>query len=592
MKFKRILSLSLLSALLFGLSVAAVRTTKETSGAYVPTFAAYPTGDADTYYNEISDSLAGEDLLSALRTLNNKKRQKTGGYTNLLKNEFYARYTDYDINSVQYDANGRPYSNNIVSFYSGNLAANGSGMNREHVWPDSRGGYLVEADTHMARPTLTSENSARGNSFYVEGKSSTSAGWDPAMEKWGDETYRGDSARIIFYCVVANNGLSLVDLTNDNKDNHTMGKLSDILRWNVNYNVKQREMNRNEGVEYIQGNRNPFIDHPEYACRIWGNYNDATREACAGQIEKVDVTGVSLDRTTAEVGLNSTIKLVATVAPSNASIKTVTWTTSNASIATVASDGTVKGISEGTATITATTKDGGFTATCEVTVRRIAVTDVTLSKSELSLSTGQSYTLTANVLPSNASNKSVTWQSSNDAVATVSSSGYVRAISEGTATITATTVDGGFTATCAVTVTKASEPVHVQSISLNETRKELQVGETFQLEVTFNPSDATNKDVVWSVESLDDDAEYPSVLVNNLGLVTAVSEGYSLVTATTVDGLKTAECKFVVKNKSSSNTKSSGCGGNVVTSSVILSTLSILGIVTLVICKVKTKKEN
>ena len=247
-----------------------------------PPFTTYANHDGATYYNSISDSLTGNDLLLALRSLNNNRKKASGGYKPLLTGNFLARWTDYDPNNYSLDANGQQYSTTILSFYSGNKAVNGNGMNREHVWPDSRGGNLVESDTHMARPTLTSENSSRGNSYYVEGMESQSAGWDPAMPSFGEESYRGDSARIIFYCAMANSSLSLLDATSGGSN--TMGKLSDLLKWNINYAPQVRETNRNEGTQYIQGNRNPFIDHPEYACRIWGNTNSTTKKICDGAV--------------------------------------------------------------------------------------------------------------------------------------------------------------------------------------------------------------------------------------------------------------------------------------------------------------------
>lgn len=226
---------------------------------------AYTNGDGDTYYNDISETATGTELLTALQSLNSKKRKTTVGYSSMWS---YYDQTDYDPNNT----------NKYLAFYRG-TSANKNEMNKEHVWPKSRGGDLVEGDIHMPRPTLTSDNSDRGNSFYVEGKVSTTSGWDPKAAGM-TESYRGDSARIIFYCVVANSSLSLVDKENDSTSNKTMGKLSDLLKWNLEYPVQQREMNRNEGCESIQGNRNPFIDHPEYACKIWGDTNDATREIC------------------------------------------------------------------------------------------------------------------------------------------------------------------------------------------------------------------------------------------------------------------------------------------------------------------------
>ena len=153
-------------------------------------------------------------------------------------------------------------------------------MNREHVWPNSRGGNLVENDIHMIRPTITAENGSRGNSFYVEGKKTEHDGWDPAMEDFGDATYRGDSARIIFYAAIAATSLTLIDQETDATSNNTMGKLSDLLKWNLQYPVTDRERIRNEGAQSLQGNRNPFIDHPEYACKIWGSYNSTTKQIC------------------------------------------------------------------------------------------------------------------------------------------------------------------------------------------------------------------------------------------------------------------------------------------------------------------------
>jgi uncharacterized protein YjdB len=183
--------------------------------------------------------------------------------------------------------------------------------------------------------------------------------------------------------------------------------------------------------------------------------------------EAVKVSGVSLDRNTLSLSVGSTVQLKATVSPDNATNKKVTWSTSDEKIATVDDQGNVKGVAEGTATITVTTADGGFTDTCEVTVVRrsggggggggggsstVSVTGVSLDKTSLTMTVGATAQLTATVTPSNATNKSVTWSSDNTAVATVDASGKVTAVAPGTATITVKTADGGKTATCMVTV--------------------------------------------------------------------------------------------------------------------------------------------
>ena len=167
-------------------------------------------------------------------------------------------------------------------------------------------------------------------------------------------------------------------------------------------------------------------------------------------------TGVTLNQGNLTLtSAGQTASLTATVSPSNATNKSVTWTSSNPSVATVSSSGVVTAVANGTATITATTADGSNkTATCAVTVNiPVKATGVSLNQTSLTLtSAGQTATLQATVSPSNASNKNVTWSSSNPSVATVSN-GVVTAVANGTATITVTTADGSNkTATCAVTV--------------------------------------------------------------------------------------------------------------------------------------------
>ena len=163
----------------------------------------------------------------------------------------------------------------------------------------------------------------------------------------------------------------------------------------------------------------------------------------------VDVTSVTLDKTTLALVEGEEATLTATVAPDNATDKTVTWSTSDASIATVA-DGKVTAVKEGQATITA--KAGDKSATCAVTVAKkvIAVTGITLDKPTLSLTEGQEAQLTATVTPDNATDKTVTWSSDKTAVATVDNTGKVKAVAEGTAVITAKS--GGKEAKCTVTV--------------------------------------------------------------------------------------------------------------------------------------------
>jgi ABC-type Fe3+-hydroxamate transport system substrate-binding protein len=171
----------------------------------------------------------------------------------------------------------------------------------------------------------------------------------------------------------------------------------------------------------------------------------------------VSVSKVTLDKTSITLDVGSSYTLTPTVSPSDATNKNVTWKSSNTSVATV-SNGVVIGVSAGNATITVTTVDGSKTATCSVTVKAVStvvnVTGVSLDNTTLEVVKGSSAVLTAAVVPSNASNKDVTWKSNDESIATVLN-GVVTGVSNGTTTITATTADGSKTATCTVTVKTA-----------------------------------------------------------------------------------------------------------------------------------------
>ena len=172
-------------------------------------------------------------------------------------------------------------------------------------------------------------------------------------------------------------------------------------------------------------------------------------------------TSISLNKTSATVTEGNTLQLTATVLPTNATNSTVTWKSSNTSVATVNSSGLVTAKSAGSATITATTSDGtNLSATCALTVQQniIYASSISLNKTSATETEGNTLQLTATVLPSNATNKTVTWSTNNSSVANVNSNGVVTAISPGTATITARTTDGtNLSAYCSITVKQNSQ---------------------------------------------------------------------------------------------------------------------------------------
>ena len=248
---------------------------------------------------------------------------------------------------------------------------------------------------------------------------------------------------------------------------------------------------------------------------------------------------ITLNVTEASLQVNGTTTLTATVLPETATNKSVTWTSSNEAVATVNANGVVTAIALGEAIITATTTDGSnLTASCKVTVVTTLAESITLNVTEASLKVNETTTLTATVLPETATNKSVTWTSSDEEIAVVNEYGVVTAIALGEAVITATTTDGSdLSASCKVTVV----PVLAMSIELDKTELDAMEMTEFQLTATVLPENTTNKGVVWSSS----DNEIASV--DETGLVKMLRVGSVVITATTVDGSNlSASCHITI----------------------------------------------
>ena len=227
------------------------------------------------------------------------------------------------------------------------------------------------------------------------------------------------------------------------------------------------------------GLREPFMVEPQWTPNdyrfIYGEggnnetqryqlYNRVTLYGSLG-INNIDATGITLNTTSGNLNVGETLQLTATITPSDATIKTVAWKSSNTGVATVDDNGLVRAIAPGSATITATTTDGTeLSASCRVTVVQ-RVEGITLNETSLTLTLPETAQLYAQITPSNATNQTVTWTSSNAAIARVDNNGLVTSVAQGTATIRATTTDGShLTASCVVTVRRQL----VTSITLNE----------------------------------------------------------------------------------------------------------------------------
>lgn len=181
--------------------------------------------------------------------------------------------------------------------------------------------------------------------------------------------------------------------------------------------------------------------------------NDGGLQAiCHVTVDIVRPKSVTLDVTEKNLYRGDTFTLTATVLPTEAVNKAVTWRSSDATVASVDENGKVTALAEGQTTITVTTVDGGLTATCDVKVEICRPESVSLNYTTFAMSKGGTLQLVATVSPEKAENKSVTWSTSDQAKASVSETGLVTALAPGEVTITVTTVDGGKTATCVITI--------------------------------------------------------------------------------------------------------------------------------------------
>ena len=258
----------------------------------------------------------------------------------------------------------------------------------------------------------------------------------------------------------------------------------------------------------------------------------------------VAVSGVALNKKVATVNVGKKVTVKATVTPANADNKTLVWTSSNTKIATV-SNGVVKGVKAGRVIITAKTTDGSnISATCTVTVKQ-PVTRISLSK-KATMYTGKKLTLKAKVNPANASNKALTWKSSNTKIAKVASNGVVTGVKAGTVKITATAKDGSRkSATCTVTVRQS-----VSKITLSKTNVVLpKKGSSYNVRVTVAPKNAYNKNVaVKSAKTKVAKVSASTVKSGKTVKITAVKKGTTKVVFTAKDGSKkSATCKVTVK---------------------------------------------
>lgn len=326
------------------------------------------------------------------------------------------------------------------------------------------------------------------------------------------------------------NNITVLEIISQDKQKWYLEKISDGIFVFRN----KRDKNYVIGLENTQPSNNTNVQLQEYT----GAINQRWKIVSIG--DPALVKNINLNKKSLDLIVNHSEQLIASITPSSIDVSNVIWESANPNIASVDGKGLVSAIKEGQTRITA--KCGSVSTSCSITVTGagtvVEATKVTLNKTNLSLSKGSSEQLSATVTPSNTTDKTITWQSTNSKVATVSDSGYVQALGEGTTTITAKC--GSASASCTVNVSNGN--VEVTGISLNYTNVVLTKGLIKQLIATIYPSTVTDAVVTWS------SSDNSVATVTNTGIVAAINEGIATITATC--GSYNAKCVVSVTKNS------------------------------------------
>jgi uncharacterized protein YjdB len=236
------------------------------------------------------------------------------------------------------------------------------------------------------------------------------------------------------------------------------------------------------------------------------------------------VTSVDLVAPKSTIDVSETMTIVANVLPTNASEKSITWSSSNPNVLTVDTNGVVRGVSPGTADVKVTTQNG-IEKTIRLTIVQ-PVSSIDLSASKTTINVDETATIFTIIRPINASNTNLTWSSSNPGIVSVSADGVVRGIATGTATVTASSTNG-----ISQTITINVVQLNPTSISMNRSQVGLEINESLQLQATMLPSNAIGA-LTWS------SSDSSIATVSSNGEVTALSEGVATITVRTINGLQ------------------------------------------------------
>lgn len=359
------------------------------------------------YYAPLDTSSNGvtfRSKLDQLITETHKKRTSYDGLRDVFKT------SDADPNK----------SGNIIWFYSGtSVAFNGTfgSTNREHVWPKD-GGKAFSAtsdagsDAHHLRPTEQNLNSTRGSKQFGEVpttasnivKQAGSTSYENLCYAAGNvfypgEGYRGATARILMYVETRWGDEFHLNFVLGQGKSKTIGDIETLMKWHYQEPPTAEEMRRNEAVFKIQGNRNPFIDHPEFATKIYcydGKSYNSSLQAVAEKYDTyttggADIESISLSPATTTLSVGQEISLNATIAPANAK-RNLTWTSSNPNVATIDATGKVTAVANGTSTITCQSTDNpSIKCTAQITVKSVTAIEVNGTPAKIVYNDGEKF---------------------------------------------------------------------------------------------------------------------------------------------------------------------------------------------------------
>lgn len=336
--------------------------------------------------------------------------------------ETHKKKTSYDgLRDVFKTADADPNkSGNIIWFYSGtSVAFNGTfgSTNREHVWPKD-GGKAFSAtsdagsDAHHLRPTEQNLNSTRGSRQFGEVptiasnivKQAGSTSYENLCYVadnvfYPGEGYRGATARILMYVETRWGDEFHLNFVLGQGKSKTIGDIETLMKWHYQEPPTAEEIRRNEAVFKIQGNRNPFIDHPEFATKIYcydGKSYNSRLQAVAAKYDTyttggADIESISLSPATTTLSVGQEISLNATIAPANAK-RNLTWTSSNPNVATIDNTGKVTAVANGTSTITCQSTDNpSIKCTAQITVKSVTAIEVSGTPAKTVYSEGEPF---------------------------------------------------------------------------------------------------------------------------------------------------------------------------------------------------------